>query len=156
MWISPNHPDPPQTASAPIDTARQLATFPRSDRAELRVSLARFQGRAYVNLRIWEANEAGEWWPAKGKGCSIRIHELSEMVAALRSAEGLIDDEDARQDEPPVRPYDGRSGVQYERDDGEARPRYTPRRGRPQPRSFNGEDIAAPRTSGSDFNECDQ
>jgi hypothetical protein len=114
------------------------------------VGLARYQGWRFVSFRIWNKGADGQYWPTK-KAVSVRLREIEDVIAALRSVEGLIDDEDARQDEPPVRPYDGRSGVQHERD-GEERPGYVRRRGRPQPRSFEGESIATPR---HEFNEFD-
>jgi hypothetical protein len=50
-------------------------TLPRGEGAELRVSLAEYQGRPYVSLRVWERGSDGELWPSK-KGCSIRASEI--------------------------------------------------------------------------------
>jgi hypothetical protein len=152
MWISPNHPDPPQTASAPIDTSRRLATFSRGNGAELRVSLAWYENRPYVSQRVWTRGDDGQFWPSKGKGATIRVHEIATMIAALRQVEGLIDDEDATADGELVTGDDGRSGVQHERDD---RPKYVERRRRPQARTLDPGDIAAPRTGGKAFDEFD-
>jgi hypothetical protein len=160
MWISPNHPDPPQTASAPIDTSRRLATFSRGNGAELRVSLAWYENRPYVSQRVWTRGDDGQFWPSKGKGATIRVHEIATMIAALKQVEDLIAAEEGgegapRQDGEPVRGFSGGSGVRYERDD-EARPRYVERRRRPQARTLDPGNIAAPRTGGKAFDEFDQ
>jgi hypothetical protein len=68
-----------------------LATFPRGPDVELRVSLATFDGRPYVALRVFERGQGGQLWPVKGKGCSVRLGECQGMIEALRRALELAD-----------------------------------------------------------------
>src|SRR3954462_7419651 len=78
-------------SQAPEDTGRNLATLPRSVRGveeELRISLAEFQGHAYLSIRVWALDKrSGQYWPVKGKGCSVRLREAQDVAAAL--LEGL-------------------------------------------------------------------
>jgi hypothetical protein len=68
-----------------------LATFPRGDAAELRVTLAEYRGRSYVALRVWERGQDVQLWPVKGKGCSIRLGEAGELADALHAALDLAE-----------------------------------------------------------------
>lgn len=74
-------------AQAPRDDGIRLATLPRNVkgmREELRVSLATFEGHRYLSLRIWSQDRrSGQWWPVKGKGCSIKLREAREVADAL-------------------------------------------------------------------------
>jgi hypothetical protein len=85
MWRNPNHPRPDdEQPSAPVETGRRLATFPRGQDQELRVALAEYQGRPYVSLRVWALDSrSGQWWPVKGKGCSVRIAEAGDLAEVL-------------------------------------------------------------------------
>jgi hypothetical protein len=84
MWRNPNHPAPPAQAP-PQENGRRLATFPRGAGVEMRVNLAEYQGKPFISLRLWERNQSGEWWPVKGKGCSIRICEAGDLAEALNA-----------------------------------------------------------------------
>lgn len=80
-------PSPTPQAQAPIPTGRTLAQIPRGSTEELRVALDEFAGHRYVALRLWRLDRrSGEWWPVKGKGVSIRLGELAEVVEALEIA----------------------------------------------------------------------
>lgn len=81
MWLRPGY--TPETPAPPREHGEKLATFARGPDAEMRVSLAEFEGRPYVSLRLWERDRGGGWWPVKGKGCSIRISEAPELSAVL-------------------------------------------------------------------------
>jgi len=61
---------------------RRLATFPRTETEELRVELAEYEGKPFLNLRIWFRSTDGAWLPTK-KGVTIRMREISDLVAAL-------------------------------------------------------------------------
>jgi hypothetical protein len=52
--------------------------FSKSATQQVRVERATFQGRAYINARIWFHNEKGEWVPTK-KGLTL-APELAEQV----------------------------------------------------------------------------
>jgi hypothetical protein len=99
MYVSPNHPNPPRQATAPQESGQRVATFPRGDGVELRVNLAEYLGRPYLALRVWERDQAGAWWPVRGKGCSVRIGECEELADALARVVGRIGAAD-RQDDP--------------------------------------------------------
>jgi hypothetical protein len=105
MWVSPNHPNPPRQAAAPQEQGERVATFPRGDGVEFRLNLAEYQGRPYLSLRVWERDQAGAWWPVKGKGCSVRIGECEQLAEALARVMGRIGAgerrDDRRQEGPP-------------------------------------------------------
>ena len=71
---------------APTDTAQRLATFPRSDSEEMRVSLAEYRGHQYLSLRIWSRGLDGQWWPDREKGCTIKTRELPAFNDAVAAA----------------------------------------------------------------------
>jgi hypothetical protein len=154
MWTAPGY-DPP-APPPPVEHGRRLATLPRGKDAELRLTLAEYQDRPYVGVRIWERGSDGQLWPAKGKGCSIRIGELPEVIAALRQVEDLV----ARREQqgsgeppnpsaaPPVRGFSGnRDGIPYTKHptplDDPDRPRYV-ERGRRQPRPIDPDSMPPP------------
>jgi hypothetical protein len=116
MWLKPGYePDRPKP---PPDDGERLATFQRGQDQEMRVTLAEYQGHPYINFRVWSPDpQTGELWPARGKGCSIRMAELPELVEALRKAAGTP--------QGPARAVDDR------RDDGSPVRRREPRQGRP-------------------------
>lgn len=103
MYISPNHPSPPRAAEPPPDNGERLATFDRGDE-ELRVTLAEFNGNPYIALRVWRADRFGQWWPVKGKGCSIRVGELAELIDSLINAWNMLNAPDHAAEEPRPEP----------------------------------------------------
>lgn len=107
MWVNPKYRDQVEQPRPPQETGRRLATFPRGDGVELRVSLAEYQGRPYVALRVWERGQDGQWWPVRGKGCSVRVaeaRELAEALLAVASGQGATTardtDHSSRDDRP--------------------------------------------------------
>lgn len=92
MWISPNHPNPPRQLQAepPTEQGQRLVTCVRPGRrgepdAELRVCLDKFEGHAYLSLRVWQEDADGAWWPTK-RGVSVRLSEAHAVAMALLSA----------------------------------------------------------------------
>jgi hypothetical protein len=62
----------------------------RSDSERLRVTVSEFRGRSLVDLRIWFANESGEWKPGRA-GVSLRVDQVAEVVQGLLLAARAID-----------------------------------------------------------------
>ena len=75
--------EPAASSASADDEGEPLGTFARGDgREELRVSLKSYEGHPYVALRVWERDRAGQFWPSKGKGLSIRIAEAAGVAEA--------------------------------------------------------------------------
>ena len=81
MWVNPRLPAPVQP-EAPQDHGHRLLTLPRGRGEEMRVSLDEYNGKPFLSLRVWAIGQDGQWWPTK-KGCSVRIHELTDVAGAL-------------------------------------------------------------------------
>ena len=60
--------------------SRLHASIARGDDEELRLSWAEYNGRHFLNLRIWKKDDSGAWWPEKGKGCTVRVRELADFA----------------------------------------------------------------------------
>jgi hypothetical protein len=149
MWVSPNHPNPPRQTEAPQEQGERLATFARGDGVELRVTLAEYQDRPYVALKVWERNQAGAWWPAKGKGVSIRLRELSELLDVLGSVEQETKGThfmhplgDGQPDRQPIKASTD-AIAQSRRDHARARP------------PWDGSNLPGTGGTRSDFDECE-
>ena len=69
------------------ETGKILVSLKRVDGTELRVALREFQGKPWVDLRIWQPGElgTGTWTPTK-KGLGLKTRELPEVVEALLAA----------------------------------------------------------------------
>ena len=67
------------------DPGKVLASCERQDGTELRVTLKEYQGRPWIDVRIWQAAEGEKTIPTK-KGVGIRTRELPDVVEALVSA----------------------------------------------------------------------
>lgn len=85
---------PPKPATPPPDPGRVLATAPRPDGTELRVSWHLFEGKPYLRVAPWQRGTDGAWWPVKGRGCTVKVRELgvlAEGIAlAMDAAEGAL------------------------------------------------------------------
>ena len=81
-------PDAPRTGdrAAPVDSGERLATATRGDSEELRISWAEYQGKPFLNVRLWVRNASGDWWPDKMKGIAFRRHELAALATAVAEA----------------------------------------------------------------------
>ena len=71
---------------APEENGVNLATIPRRDGDQLRVSWAEYQGRNFVNVRVWTEGSDGQWWPQKDKGLTVRLAELPDFAAGIAKA----------------------------------------------------------------------
>ena len=75
---------PQRQTNAPEEQGHRVATIRRSRDEELRISWCEYEGRPYVNLRMWKLGEDGStWWPVKEKGLTIRIRELPDLADAV-------------------------------------------------------------------------
>ena len=95
MYVSPNHPDRDRLLGRPAppeQKGRLLVAIPRRSgeaEQELRIALDEYEGHPYLALRLWQLDPEGGWWPVKGRGISVRIGELAEVLDALQGAIGL-------------------------------------------------------------------
>lgn len=89
MWVNPKYPQP-ERPSPPQEQGERLATLPRNQNEELRINLAEYNGRPFIGLRIWAKGSDGNFWPVKGKGLSIRVAEIDEVIDALGQAREIL------------------------------------------------------------------
>jgi len=66
------------------DPGKILTACKRTDGSELRISLKEYQGRPWVDARIWQT-EGERMIPTK-KGVGFKTRELPEVVEALMAA----------------------------------------------------------------------
>lgn len=74
-----------QRSGPPEENGVRLATIPRSDGEELRLSWAEYNGRHFLNVRIWTKGDGG-WWPDKTKGLTVRVRELADFAEGVAKA----------------------------------------------------------------------
>jgi len=82
-----------QRQRPPEERGKRLATLPRNDRgqpAELRITWDEYEGHPYLSLRLWRADDNGDFWPTK-TGATVRLRELPEVAEALASALDLAE-----------------------------------------------------------------
>jgi len=58
----------------------------RNEAEVLRISTEEFKGRAYVDVRIYFADNEGEWKPTK-KGVTINPDKVDQVIELLREAQ---------------------------------------------------------------------
>ncbi len=75
----------PSSSPAGDPAPRRLATFPRSEVEELRVELATYKGKPFVQARIWFRSNEGAWHPTK-RGVTFRVRELADAAGAFMQA----------------------------------------------------------------------
>ncbi len=79
--------DQAQSCQPLVDDGERLATIDRGPNVELRIGLKEFKGHRFIRLQEWSVNaHNSQWWPVKGKGCSIKLREIDAVVAALNAA----------------------------------------------------------------------
>lgn len=81
-----------QTHTAEPQPGRVLATFPRKDGQELRVTLDSFNGRPFLNARLWFTADDGTHRPTK-KGITVGSRDLRAFAGAILDAIDEIDGE---------------------------------------------------------------
>lgn len=95
-------------AQAPEDRGKRLATVPRSDNEELRVSWDSYEGRPFLSIRLWRRGEGG-WWPAKDKGITVRLRELADLAEGVAAALELAEAHQAARQQEGGRHPGGRA-----------------------------------------------
>lgn len=134
MWIAPRL-RAEREASAPkppTPSGETLAEFDRGQGITLRLSAETYESHPFVRLQQWQGG-----YPIRGKGCSLRLRELPEILEALgRVVEGPD-------------PRESPSGASLEDTD---RPKFVDKGRRPQSsgKPFTG---PKPRASVRAFNE---
>jgi hypothetical protein len=147
MYVSPNHPEYERLTSPPApieDQGTRLATLPRHA-SELRVSLAEYQGRPYVSLRVWEPGAYDPGLYPTQKGVSVRTSELDHVISALEHAKSILEGEDP-----------GGKGIASSDTPRDDVPRYIPKRGRPRPRILDPTPLRTAPGTGAEFDEFDE
>jgi Transcriptional Coactivator p15 (PC4) len=105
MWRNPNYPAP-EPVSPPEERGERVGTIARGQDEKLRIAIDEFRGHRYLALRAWSRDRDGNFWPLKGKGVSVRLSELREVIEALQRAEELTS-QDASVKRGSARPSGG-------------------------------------------------
>lgn len=84
-----------QHPAAPEDTGQRLATWPRGEGTELRVSWQTYEGHPYLSLRVWKQGEGGGWWPVKDRSLTVKVRELADLAEAVAAALDLAQQREA-------------------------------------------------------------
>jgi hypothetical protein len=79
LWINPKI--RAERPEAPRGSGRRLLSCPRGDE-QLRLHITSCEGRPFVDARVWARGTDGSWFPTK-RACSIRLHEVDAVIAAL-------------------------------------------------------------------------
>ena len=100
-------PPPAEGPRRPLDAEPQLTRTqhrpePRHAGEDLRVTIATFNGFDFTSLRVWAKAPDGRPLPVKGKGLSLKVHELCEVAEALLRAADELEDNGPQQ-QPPRR-----------------------------------------------------
>lgn len=86
----------PKRTGPPEENGARLATIKRGDDEELRLSWAQYNGRNFLNIRVWKKGEDGAWWPEKSKGMTVRVRELADFADGVGMAVARAMSEDSR------------------------------------------------------------
>ena len=70
---------------APEENGVRLATINRSEDEELRLAWSEYNGRHFLNIRVWNRRDNG-WWPDKTKGMTVRVRELPDFADGIAKA----------------------------------------------------------------------
>lgn len=66
------------------ETGKILTTCKRPDGTELRIALREYEGKPWIDVRVWQL-DGGRMSPTK-KGLGLKTRELPEIVEALVAA----------------------------------------------------------------------
>jgi hypothetical protein len=82
-------PQPPDEdrRTSPTDDGVKLGTVLRGPDKELRIRAKEFNGHPFIDVREWSRQAADQaWWPVKGRGVTIKLREVADVIAALEAA----------------------------------------------------------------------
>lgn len=66
-----------------------IASFPKNKREEVRIRLTEWEGKPYIDIRVFFATGEGEWAGTR-KGICLSAEQLPELMTALeRAAEAV-------------------------------------------------------------------
>lgn len=72
-----------------MDEDRLIHRFPRGEDEEVRLSLRKYKGRQYLDLRLWFLHgETGEYLPTK-KGLIVGVEHLNDLKCAVERADEI-------------------------------------------------------------------
>jgi len=80
--------------SGPVENGERLATIPRRDGDELRLSWAEYNGHNFLNVRVWHKDDFGVGQPKKNGASGRPI--LSQRDAARQAGLSKHDEKQAR------------------------------------------------------------
>jgi hypothetical protein len=66
-----------------------IGEIERNETEVVRVSAEEYKGRKYVDIRIYFANDAGEWKPTK-KGVTVSPEKMDEFMDLIRKAKEAL------------------------------------------------------------------
>jgi len=72
--------------SGPVENGERLATIPRRDGDELRLSWAEYNGHNFLNVRVWHKDDNGRSFPYRDKGLTVRLAELDDFAEGIQKA----------------------------------------------------------------------
>jgi hypothetical protein len=94
-----------RTATAPVENGIRVATIERTMDEQMRVNWSECEGHSFVQIRIWNRDRSGQWWPDVKRGLSVRIRELPSFAAAIADCLDLLEaDRQRRQENQANRP----------------------------------------------------
>ena len=80
---------------------RQVASFQKNSREQIRVVVKEFRGHEIVDIRVYWTKDGTEWFPSK-KGLAITTEKLPVLLGALHKAaditgedwQGILDEDE--------------------------------------------------------------
>ncbi len=62
-----------------------IGEIERGETEVLRVSMEEYKGRKYLDIRIYFADDAGEWKPTK-KGVTVQTDRIADFIELINKA----------------------------------------------------------------------
>lgn len=69
--------------------ASVIASFPKNKREEIRLRLTEWEGKPYVDIRVFFAKGEGGWAGTR-KGICLSAEQLPELVAAIEKSSEAV------------------------------------------------------------------
>lgn len=61
----------------------------KGEKQQIRVSLSKYEGRTFGDIRLFILNQQCEWIPTM-KGCTVGIEQLEELEGAVRKLREVV------------------------------------------------------------------